>query len=119
MANKIDTPGYLIKRLRSSGYITIRLFGKYSFVDQRKWSIMVDPGGASVQITCYANFPFPGDISFEFNDGGCRWPKNFMLQTKSIEVILLQLMEKEVPVYSKNNPFFKEKIKAVHDIKQR
>lgn len=113
--NKIDTPAYLIKRLRESGFITIRLFNKFSFVDPRKWSIMVDPAGASVQITCYQNYPSIGDISFEFNDSGMRWPRNFMLNTRSVEVIIFQLVEKGIPTYSKDNPFFKERIKEVYE----
>lgn len=117
--NKIDTPAYLIKRLRESGFIVIRLFTKFSLVDPRKWSIMVDPGGASVQITCYENYPMPRDITFEFNDGNMRWPKNFMLQTRSVEVILLQLIEKNVPTYSKSSPFFKERLKEIYSHDKR
>lgn len=118
-ANKIDTPSYLIKRLRESGYIVIRLFNKYTFADPRKWSIMIDPAGASVQLTCYANYPFAHDISFEFNDGGVRWPRNFMLQTRSVEVLMVQLLEKEIPTYSKDNPFFKEQLKKVYSDEKR
>lgn len=109
-ANKIDTPAYLIKRLKESGYIVIRLFSKYSKADARKWSIMVDPADASIMITCYANYPNLNDISFEFNDGGRRWPKNFILTTRSIEVIILQLLEKGVATFDKSNPFFKERL---------
>ena len=42
MANKIDTPGYLLKRLRQSGFIAIRLFNKFSDSDPRRWTIMIE-----------------------------------------------------------------------------
>ena len=100
MANKIDTPGYLLKRLRQSGFIAIRLFNKFSDSDPRRWTIMIDPAGASIFVTCYENYPDVGDISFEFNDGGQNWPKNFFLKTKSVEVILYQLIEKGIASYN-------------------
>lgn len=115
MANKISTPAYLIKRLRESGFITIRLFNKYVIGDYRKWSIMIDPGEANIQLTCYENYPIKGDISFEINDGGIRWQRNFLLKTRSVEVIILQLLEKGISTYSKNNPFFKERIKKLYE----
>lgn len=114
MANKIDTPSYLIKRLRESGYIVIRLYNKYTQTDPRKWTIMIDPYGSSVLVTCYQNYPNQGDISFEFNDGGILWPRNFLLLTKSIEVIIMQLLEKGVATYSKDNPFFKERLNNLY-----
>jgi hypothetical protein len=115
MANKITTPSYLIKRLRESGFIVIRLFNKFAYTDSRKWTIMIDPAGASIMLTCYENYPQPGDISFEFNDGGSLWPKNFILKTRSVEVLTLQLLEKGISTYSKDNPFYKERIKEVNE----
>lgn len=114
MANKIDTPGYLLKRLRQSGFIAIRLFNKFSDSDPRRWTIMIDPAGASIFVTCYENYPDVEDISFEFNDGGQNWPKNFFLKTKSVEVILYQLIEKGIASYNKDNPFFQEKLDKLY-----
>lgn len=69
---------------------------------------MIDPAGASIFVTCYENYPDVGDISFEFNDGGQNWPKNFFLKTKSVEVILYQLIEKELPLIIKTIRSFKK-----------
>ena len=41
--NKLKTPGYFIKRLKDNGIITLRVFQKYSVIDPRKWTVMVDP----------------------------------------------------------------------------
>lgn len=119
MANKITTPGYLIKRLRESGFIVIRLWQKYSQSDPRRWTIMIDPGGANLLLTCYENYQGYSNIMFEFNDGGNLWPKNFMLITNSVEVLVLQLIEHNIPTYSKDSIFFKERIKEVYGIERR
>jgi len=95
--NKITTGSYFIKRLRDSGFVTIRLFKDYGIIDPRRWSIMVDPGGASLIITCYENKDFRGEVIFEFNDGGNKFIKNFNLKTKSMEVIVTTLIEKGIP----------------------
>lgn len=95
--NKITTGSYFIKRLRDSGFVAIRLFKDYGTHDPRKWSIMVDPGGASLIITCYQNKDSKGDDVFEFHDGGNRFIKNFNLKTKSMEVIMTNLIEKGIP----------------------
>jgi hypothetical protein len=95
--NKITTGSYFIKRLRDSGFVTIRLFDEYAILDPRRWSIMVDPGRASLIITCYENKDFRGDVVFEFNDGGNKFIKNFNMKTKSMEVIITTLIEKGIP----------------------
>ena len=41
--NKLKTAGYFIKRLRDSGFETVRIFNGYSHSDPRKWTILVDP----------------------------------------------------------------------------
>lgn len=86
--NKLKTPSYFIKRLRDNGFIVIRLFSVYAKGDPRRWTVMVNPSERSVMITCYANKNSFGEILFEINDGGVRIPKNFNIQTDSIEVII-------------------------------
>jgi len=91
--NKISTPGYFLKRLKDNKFITYRIFNKYSETDPRRWTVLIDPGEASVYITCYENSAFDGDVMFEFNDGGRLFPKNFSIKTASIEVIVSKLLE--------------------------
>lgn len=106
--NKITTGSYFIKRLRDSGFVTIRLFKDYGILDPRRWSIMVDPGGASLIITCYESKEFLGDVIFEFNDGGNKFIKNFNMKTKSMEVIITTLIEKGIPQKQDGCPFEKK-----------
>lgn len=106
--NKISTLGYFMKRLRDSGFITIRLFNKYSYQDPRKWSVIVDPGNRSVVITCYENKEYKGDVSFEINDGGNQFPKNYNLKTNSMEIIITTLLEKKVSQRIDGDEFVKK-----------
>ena len=108
--NKIKTPSYFIKRLRDNGFITIRLFDRYAKEDPRRWTIIVDPSGASIFITCYQNKDFFNDIMFELNDGGLRFNKNYSLKTESIEVIIKYLITKGVNNNPKNSPYYQEKL---------
>ena len=41
--NKLKTAGYFIKRLKDNGFVTLRIFDKYSEADPRKWTVLVDP----------------------------------------------------------------------------
>lgn len=82
-----------MKRLIESGYNVRKVFYEYSNHDPRRWTVIVDPGDTSVLVTCYTNKEELHDCVFEFNDGGCRVPKNFQLHTKSIEVIINYLNE--------------------------
>jgi hypothetical protein len=91
--NKISTPGYFLKRLKDNNFNTFKIFKNYAQSDPRRWTILVDPGEASVYITCYENSAFQGDVMFEFNDGGRLFPKNFSLKTTSIEVVVTKLLE--------------------------
>ena len=100
--NSITTGGYFLNRLRDSGFVAIRLFKDYPISDPRKWTIMVDPGGHSLMITCYVNKETPGEIHFEFNDGGNRF-KNYNLKTQSMEIIITTLIEKGVPQKTEDN----------------
>ena len=84
--NRIDTPGYFIKRLRDKGYIVMRIFDKYAPEDSRKWTICVSPGRESIFITCY-KWVDEFKVLFEINDGGNKWPRNFYLKTSSHFII--------------------------------
>ena len=107
MKNKVTTQGYFIKRLRDSNFIVIKLFNEYPLIDPRRWTIMVDPGGHSLIITCYENKDFKGDICFEFNDGGNRFPKNYNLKTSSMEIITTTLIERGIPQKDNDCSFIK------------
>lgn len=106
--NKIDTPGYFIKRLRDAGYIVMRIFDKFALEDNRKWSICVSPGKESVIITCY-KYLDDFKVVFEINDGGNKWPRNYYIKTSSLNIILAELAEKEVTINDTTSPFFKER----------
>lgn len=108
MSNNLDTSGYIIKRLRDKGFLTLRLFSKFSEDDHRKWSILVSPNKESVVITCYKDY-MGYDIIFEINDGGFKWPTNFYLKTQSVNVLINQLLEKNISLVDINSSFFKEK----------
>lgn len=106
--NKIDTPGYFIKRLRDKGYIVMRVFDKYAPEDNRKWTICVSPARESIFITCY-KYMDEFKVIFELNDGGVKWPRNFYLKTSSLNVVLDELKDKEVTRKDINSPFYKER----------
>jgi hypothetical protein len=91
--NKLKTPSYFIKRLRDNGFIVIKLFAVYGKGDPRRWTVMVNPSERSVMITCYNNKNSLGDILFELNDGGFNIPKNVLVSTDSIEVIIDYLIK--------------------------
>lgn len=109
--NQIKTPGYFIKRLRDNGFIVLKLFNGYGTHDSRRWTVLVDPGGSSVFITCYQNKDFRGDIMFEINDGGNAFVKNFSVKTESIEVVIRFLLEKGVSNNAKNSPYYADRSK--------
>ena len=107
--NSIKTPSYFVKRLRDSGFIVWKVFNGYGKQDPRRWTVLVDPSGSSVFITCYTNKDFYGDIMFELNDGGQKFLKNFSLKTESLEVIITHLLNAGVINNAENNPFYKDK----------
>tara|TARA_R110002020_G_scaffold57472_3_gene158144 strand:- start:571 stop:909 length:339 start_codon:yes stop_codon:yes gene_type:complete len=90
--NKLKTAGYFIKRLKDNDFITFKIFDKYSETDPRKWTVLVDPGGSSVYVTCFENTPFRGEYLFSFNDGNQNFNNNFSLKTDSIEVVVSKLL---------------------------
>lgn len=115
--NKLKTAGYFIKRLRDNKFIVLKLFGFFSKDDPRAWTLLVNPGQASVFITCYHNREENGEFLFEFNDGGRFIPKNFSLKTSSLEVIIEYLLTHNVTTdyYPGKNKFIKdvEEIKPI------
>jgi hypothetical protein len=94
--NKLKTPGYFIKRLKDNDFVTLRIFDKYSNSDPRKWTVLVDPKGSSVYITCFENTPFKGEYLFQFNDGNQLFKNSFSLKTDSIEVVVQKLLKSGV-----------------------
>ena len=110
--NKIKTPGYFIKRLRDNGYCVVRIFQEYAISDPRRWTVMVNPKSASVFITCYQNREFNNQIMFEFNDGGILFPRNYSIQTESIEVIISNLVKRNIQTITKDDELYVEKTKA-------
>lgn len=94
--NKITTQSYFVKRLKDNKFVTYKMFDKYAQSDSRRWTLLVDPGGASVYVTCYENKDFRGEIMFEFSDGGRLFPKNFSIKTNSMEVVITTLLERGV-----------------------
>jgi|TARA_R100001480_G_scaffold138173_1_gene135259 hypothetical protein len=94
--NKLKTPGYFIKRLKDNDFVTLRIFDKYSESDPRKWTVLVDPKGSSVYITCFENTPFKGEYLFQFNDGNQLFKNSFSLKTDSIEVVVQKLLKSGV-----------------------
>jgi hypothetical protein len=113
--NKIRTAGYFIKRLRDNGFIVLKMFFRYGKHDPRRWTILVDPSGASVFITCYTNKDFYDDIMFEFNDGGVAFPKNFSIKTDSLEVIINQLLARNVSNSQVNSIYLKKPLNIVNE----
>ena len=101
--NKLKTPGYFIKRLKDNDFVTLRIFDKYSETDPRRWTILVDPSGSSVYITCFENTPFKGEYLFSFNDGNQLFNNNFSLKTDSIEVVVSKLLRSGVQQKDKND----------------
>lgn len=94
--NKLKTAGYFIKRLKDNDFVTLRIFDKYGEADPRKWTVLVDPGGASVFITCFENTPFKGEYLFSLYDGNRYFKTNFSLKTDSIEVVVQKLLKSGV-----------------------
>lgn len=100
MANKLTTLGYFKKRMRDCGYIVDDLFRGYSHLDPRSWTVIIDPGCASIFCTCYVNANKDdikqsqiGDFYFELYDGGQFIPGKFLVKTSSIEVLIEYLVK--------------------------
>jgi len=94
MSNKITTQSYFVKRLKDSGYVVYKIFDEYSEADPRSWTVMIDPGQASIFCTCYVNHNnMFGESYFELYDGGQYIPEKFKLKADSIEVIITYLVK--------------------------
>ena len=102
MANKLTTMGYFMKRLRDSGYLVDRLFMGYSMIDSRTWSVVIDPGCASIFVTCYQNETEQGTAYFEMYDGGRFIPGRLKLETNSIETFIGYLVQFNINNKAKN-----------------
>jgi hypothetical protein len=94
--NKITTQGYFVKRLRDCGYYVCKIFSNYGVNDPRHWTVLLNPNDEAIFITCIANKNELGELFFEFNDGGVRFPRNYALATDSMEVIVTFLSDKNV-----------------------
>jgi hypothetical protein len=117
--NSIKTPAYFCKRLRDNGFIVLKLFNGYSIQDPRRWTILVDPGKSSTFVTCFSNKNFNGDVMFEINDGGIRFPKNFILKTESIEVVISYLIRHGVSNDAKTSPYYMSPVRRKEDSDER
>lgn len=107
MSNKITTQSYFIKRLKDSGYHVWKIYEAYSEGDPRAWTIVIDPGGASIFCTCYINSGEFGVTAFELYDGGQFTPEKLKICTESIEVIIAYLVKfninNKTPGYTSGN----------------
>ena len=86
--NKITTQGYLIKRLKDSGYEVWKIFDGYPETDPRKFTILIDPKHSAIFCTCYENLNELDEECFELHDGGQYIPFRYRLKTDSFEVLL-------------------------------
>lgn len=98
-----------MKRLRDNGFIVLKLFAFYAKSDPRRWTLLINPGQASVFITCYQNKDAVDEFLFEISDGGQFIPKNLLLKTDSIEVIVEYLLSHNVT----NSDYYPGKCKFI------
>lgn len=103
MSNKLTTQSYFIKRLKDSGYEVWKVFDAYNESDPRNWTIVVDPGVASVFCTCYCNHSDWNESYFEFWDSGRYIPEKFKLTTDSIEIVVSYLVKYGINNKRSNN----------------
>jgi len=96
MSNKLTTLGYMLKRLRDSGYVTHKIFTDYGTHDPRAWTIVIEPKISSVFCTCWINEPYIGESFFEIYDGGQYIPSKLKLKTSSVEVLIEHLVKHRI-----------------------
>ena len=106
--SRITTQAYFVSRMRDNGYIVDRLYSQYAQHDPRVWTVVVDPRGASVFITCMRNVDGIGEDYFEIYDAGQFTPQRFKIVTDSVEVIITKLNEfgiiRKSPEYVEGGP---------------
>lgn len=106
--NNITNQAYFLARLRDNGYIADRLFANYGEHDPRAWTIVIDPGVASVFCTCLKNVDGLGTVHFELYDASQFVPQRFKINTDSLEVIISYLNELGIvnksPKYNLHGP---------------
>lgn len=88
MSNKLTTLGYFRKRLKDCGYNSVEVYRNFSETDPRVWTLVIDPGNASIFCTCYINYAEIGQSFFELYDGGQYIPGKFKISTSSFEVVV-------------------------------
>ena len=99
MKNKLAKQAYFIKRMRDSGYQIEKIYDLFSKTDPRAWTIMINPGTASVFCTCYSNHGESDEIDldsscfFELFDGGQFIPSRIKIDTSSFEIIISHLIK--------------------------
>lgn len=104
--NKVTTMSYFIKRLKDNGFEVWKIFNKYSEDDNRKWTVLINPGVESVYITCCVNHSEINDVVFSFNDGGRQVSRNNLkIATSSMEVIIEHLIQRDVTQPHKSASF--------------
>jgi len=105
--NKITTLSYFCKRLKDSGFIVWKIFNKYSEIDTRKWTVMINPGEESVFITCIVNYDGLNSLpAFELFTGNSSFRTSLTIQTESIEILIKHLLKQGVD--NKSELFVKE-----------
>ncbi len=91
MSNKISTKSYAVKRLRDSGFSVDKADHiVYTENDNRKWTIIIDGGVATIFATCYK------DGGIQLYDGGRFLNPNLKLNTDSVEVLIEYLNDRGV-----------------------
>ena len=106
--NKIYTPGYFLKRLKDNNFIVLKMFQGYKESDPRRWTVLIDPDGAAVFVTCFENKIYQ-EILFAFEDGDNLFPKSYRVKTDSIEVIVQELIDRGVGQAQPGDLYYKEK----------
>lgn len=116
MANKLTTLGYTLKRLRDSGYYAYKLFTDYGETDPRAWTIIIDPGVASVYCTCYIEDPLLEETYIELYDGGQFIPGRLKIKTDSFEVLIEYLVR--CGINNKANSYPSKKVLRQPELKE-
>jgi len=104
-----------MKRLRDNGFIVLKVFNGFGQHDPRRWTVLINVGESSVFVTCYHNKDFMGDIMFEFNDGGVKFPKNFSLRTDSLEVVIQHLISRGISNETRNSIYCKKPLNILNE----